>query len=158
MNVEAINKTIALIEASAPERVQMRDWFSDSKNWCKTNACIAGWVIMANLKHKKGIKIAPSYRATMILDLDYDTTDNLFVMRDLSTAPAKYMRYYELVKSTGVDPRDPLNNLRVSDLGLFDMLPATIRKQAAINVLTILRDTGKVDWLRAIEEALPKKE
>jgi len=35
----------------------------------------------------------------------------------------------------------------------IDALPATVRRQAAINVLSHLRDTGEVDWRSAIDRA-----
>jgi hypothetical protein len=102
---------------------------------CNTAFCIAGWVNAldaASLNKKARIDDLLFSNDTFAADwlgLDEDRAHSLFYMED------GYMK--DGVGST-------------SD---FDELPGEIRKRAAIAVLEYLRDTGEVDWDRAIELA-----
>ena len=142
---EVINKTIAAIEKAAPERVEM-SYFVSSDNRCNTAACIAGWVFLANTP-----KTEPIYNVSDtvlgLLNISVDQEDKLFFMVEdnnevqtaLIAAGAK----------SGFNYRGNLSS--------FDALASEVRKRAAINVLTILRDTDKVDWPTAITEAVKAK-
>lgn len=149
MNISVINRTIATIERAAPERVAMKTFFSQPFDWCNTTACIAGWVCLTY--YKEGIRnLDVEYRAELALGIeDTDTSRELFFM---DYASQEYVEDLGFLLND-----DTIYVLSLNALDAFDRLPPAVRKQAAINVLTILRDTNKVDWLTAIREAKAAK-
>ena len=101
---------------------------------CKTAFCIAGWVNALTAADSDGnrkigdLNFGSESRAADWLGIDSEQGENLFFM-------------------VSADP----------ELEEFDELPDAIRKRAAIAVLEHLRDTGEVDWDRAIELAMAQK-
>ena len=144
MNRENIKRTIESIEMAAPERLQMGGYLGahSFERSCCTVGCLAGWAWMteARLQGKsfneviekaKGVSVHNAGRE--FLGLDPDTADKLFLMqsalRDSKGRP----------KSWGISE--------------FDSLHPLVRRQAAINVLTLLYTMGTVEWDKAIKDA-----
>lgn len=178
MNQVAIQRTIEAIEQADAKRIKMTEYFDDlynveeeEFNICKTPACIAGWVILAHNIQDDGTKkfktksdlnsnrLSFDKQANVWLGLDFRISKQLFMMELLNTSPDTYRQFYLICtaitgRSIKLDkvgaPEDPYP----SDLMIvFDELPAEYRKQAALNVLRHLRDTGEVDWLTALKKA-----
>lgn len=97
---------------------------------CNTAFCIAGWVnalksVRVNSKMKiEDLLFSNDEYAADWLGIDEDQAHALFYMEE-----------------SAIDTME------------FDELPDNIRKRAAIAVLEHLRDTGEVDWDRAVELA-----
>lgn len=154
MNIDAINKVIDLISSKEPERVLMGGYYSDPSAKCGTAACIAGWTLMSQMAWAD-IQDMSSFRkdikAAEILDIDISLVRwQLFYM--------KYMPGEDTLKFIELGMNYQETNRACSSrtfvLDLFDSLPAPLRKQTAINVLTTLRDTGEVDWLGSLQTAV----
>lgn len=149
MNIENIQKIIARLKADDGSHFKMKGWAAwlphiaqareADENYptefveCGTAFCIGGWANMlrdeASAKTLKGAQfesfIQDEETAARWIGISYSQAQRLFRMEN-------------------------------SDLGLlyFDRLPQAVRRQAGINVLELLIETGgSVDWDQAIEAA-----
>ena len=156
MNKEAINKTIAAIEnCKHAEQICMGTFTHGmgSDAMCDTAACIGGWMVVANYSEAERKSWSNrtgdvADRATDILGAyeDGDIAGQLFFMDYVDRFALRTLVFSVL-------NRDPEYT---SVLSSFDELPADIRKQSMLNVLHILHDTGRVEWIEAITLAIRK--
>lgn len=160
LNVKAIDKTIEAIKKTTGDRFQMSVFINDFGytgriHTCETAACIAGWACLANLPRDErirqtissnwdkmgadvlGLSLYPHSAAHELFLLGaYDRDDKIVeIVKDIFS---KFGLYYNRERTV---------------LSNFDQLPERFRKQAAVNVLTILKEMGKVDWVTALEMA-----
>ena len=170
MNLEAINRTINLVKKAPPEQCQMKDFCEDNvlslhpedfkrskpKITCGTAHCAAGWAIAANFqiaakacaaiqKQRQSLEVNIERIAAAVLDIDNHQSDQLFLINTSEYGEDKIRIAATLAKHGLIWHWNILTN--------FDRLPHDLRKQALINVLEILRDTGQVDWPLALEKA-----
>ncbi len=139
LNLDTINKTIAALEKAAPERFKMGRFLES----CGTVGCIAGWVTIATMTTPI-VNVDPERIAKKALGFEPvgdPRTEKLFFMDFDDETEVKIA--YEIESSGWFVSLDSFDRC----------LSPAVRKQAAINVLTILRDTGEVDWLTAIRKA-----
>lgn len=145
INKENIDKVIKQIKAADADRFRMSCFLSDSGHLCGTAACIAGWTALTFHKQnlQRFVNIDFHDQAAYHLGLDRKQCEELF-----------YMSYDEAL-DVEVAISQILDDLKpYASLDSFDrVLPPNVRQAAAVNVLTILRDTEKVDWLTAIKQA-----
>ena len=159
-----ITRTIEAIKKADPKRFEManflnidRDVYPSAKaTKCNTTACIGGWIALANLADSNpnfADYIGASGMAQMIGLDDYNDYEHSIAVEELFYLTIESgERTHRMATLLGTE--SPHQFIRK-----FDQLPPEVRQQAAINVLTILRDTRKVDWVTALEQALhPKAE
>jgi len=155
-----IKRTIEAIQGAEPERFQMSEFFTENSFSCSTAACVAGWVAIANYEYEKPwIDTVISSLWDIKYDLTSTTTEALGITED----EARELFYLDISKQAMFDLLNQygvvlpqLSNFgeyqsRLATIVIFDFLPAKFRKQAAINVLTILRDEGRVSWNDALK-------
>lgn len=170
MDVERLNRIIGLIVKAKPGLFMMTEIALDRS--CGTAACVAGWTIIDEIvqhsnpvseetiweltqdRYMPGQLTNPDYSnsqaenmmgyAQSLLGLDKHEVGKLFQMNDICSNS-----FRRLCQSYGIDPGS-----KYMPLIVFDELPALVRQRSAINVLTILRDTGEVKWMEAISNAL----
>ena len=169
MNTEAITRTIQLIEKRPAKQFKMGSFSFNpkTKRWddeptCGTAACIAGFVLAAckpgvdkssgsfsqGAGDTVGIGGSFSHRAGAVLGIDLEGGQELFFMRTLRYEEAYLDLIYKTLRKLGIK-----KGLEDCQLAAFDLLPARIRKRAAVIVLQKLASTGKVDWFGAITNA-----
>jgi hypothetical protein len=146
MNIEAITKTIKLIERMPAERMYMRDFATGDTHvsaTCETAACVGGWAVAAN----PPIHFY-SYQQAMLesFQVTGHIAGSIIYMFDVS---GNKKTFENLVRT--VVPNVNTNN---SILSIFDELPAEMRKRAMIIMLQELVVTGEVDWLGAVANAI----
>ena len=170
MNIEHINLVIAAIEAAEPEQVIAGDIAIDldskgGDTYCNTAACIAGWVSFALTKNFNYWLFEPHITgARKALGITSNQASQLFMMHYDAEVDENYkLALRKLLNLPAHDDDDDEAYLNIDDieqqqpdviLDAFDKLPPEVRKRASINVLTLLRDTNTVDWLKAIQTAL----
>lgn len=166
LNIEAIDKTIEAIRSSK-DRFEMSVFISDPAHICKTVACIAGWAVLANAP-EKAVAAAVNRGApwdTIAAEILGLENDEQVLPGGISSSANKLFLMY--TGPYGEDLHDELKHLILEQLGdkampsysilrNFDMLPSKVRKSAAIHVLTRLKETGKIDWLYALNAAFNK--
>ena len=169
MNREVLTKTIAEIEKAPAKRVIMFDWLrnlgnpevhessgdiEDLEEWkCNSAACIAGWIVKANLSKAKNIKntmidLDPGMTIPRIAELlvfgnkDKEELDSLFHVKNCTLTIRSILSELSIDSGSEYKPD-----------ALFDFLPDSIRKHTVLTVLRDFRDTGACDWKDAIEQA-----
>lgn len=160
LNVKAIDKTIEAIKNTTGYQFQMSVFinnygYTGRIHTCETAACIAGWACLVNLPEDERLRQSMSNNwekmGADVLGLPsypHPAAQDLFLL-------GAYDRDIRIVESV----KDIFSKfgIRYSSemtvLSNFDMLPERFRKQAAVNVLTILKEMGKVDWVTALEMA-----
>lgn len=130
-----------LIEAirSEPNRFKMASWYSGGgldkfmKRDCGTAACIGGWI---EAFARVDLKIdRPISSAEEIAWLGIDTTEGQMAKLFIASSEGEFGYLARL------------------DMKSFDrLLNAEERSRAGVRVLEILRDTGRTDWPRALQE------
>lgn len=166
VNKKAIDKTIALIEAMVPDKIQMHkfmrlnseaipDQFKGTGE-CLSAACIGGWVVTANcpittvLNDYVRLKDSREERqigvlAQEVLNLDRERASDLFYMQGV---PAGTWMW--LCRQLGIENMQQYHTV----LDMFDTFPADFRKRAALKVLRNLRNYDVVDWGQAMKDCL----
>lgn len=155
MNTDNIQHVIALIKSKPAEKFIMGEFFADWNGLqneeiidCKSAMCVAGWTLVACRPQALPTILAheiESY-AAIALGLTREQQQDLFYMNNV---PCQ-----SLLDLGAHDPdaeSDGIYHKRI--LPTFDTFPAELRRQAAINVLTILLEVGQVHWLPAIISA-----
>ena len=143
LNVSLFNQVIADIQADDGETFLMNEFLIDGKQFIQTGCgapgCLAGWALMA------------AFKDATIEDREALVPKNwVTVAADLIGIPP----------SSRIDSSDAVNALfymrgsRMAMKEFDEELSATQRKRAAIEVLTHLRDTGFIDWDRALTMTL----
>jgi hypothetical protein len=145
MNVENIKAVIAAIQAAKPHRFMMALYTVDLTKVdslanmagmrlgeCGTAGCIAGWCEMVRLG------LTQDKDADKKID-EGDVAQNAADFLEL----ASYKQERALFAMQGAN----------AEMRRFDQLPPVVRKSSAVNVLTGLIETGKVDWDGAIKKA-----
>lgn len=155
MNTDNITKVIELIKSKPAEKFIMGEFFADWSGLssedvvdCKSAMCVAGWTIVAcrpqALPTIMAHEIEPT--AALALGLTREQQQDLFFMNCVP--------HQELLNLGAHDPdADCAEIYHKRVLPTFDTFPAELRRQAAINVLTILLEVGQVHWLPAIISA-----
>lgn len=169
MNIPNVEKTRAAIEAAEPARFRMHYFFERAGNvvhttedFCSTAGCVGGWALIAC-----GVKELDQNRVMLpggtrwqtlndaaqeVLGLTYWTAGALFHMDGVTPLEMR-RRCGRLVKDLGALERiEEEDVVRV----VFDKLPAVVRRDAAVRVLSCLLVTEQVHWLRSIEQAIDK--
>lgn len=153
MNTDNINKLIDWLKVDQGRHFHMSSWnstvlddkpfkYDPNKEYCGTTFCLAGTcellfqldnnVLPQELQvNIRGWRGRYRVRGTEYLDLNVKQGERLFLM-------------------DGLDGEGPV--LIRHMLQKFDQLCKPRRAAAAIRVLEILRDTGEVDWMQAIND------
>ena len=147
-NTANINKLIELLRADQGRHFIMRKFvhhLGTDDNCriqqyaeCKTACCLAGWANTFALAEEEGTdwKSITGYNFAAELG-DRERAGHWLGITDYCT----YIELFEI---------HSLQDIGVMPLTKFDNLPAETRVSAAIAVLEHLRDTGYVNWLRAL--------
>ena len=135
LNTALLTQIIEAMKADDGEAILMNIFIEDSDKFrstgCGTAGCVAGWAFMVHYagttKQARGLALMPNWElaAAKLLGIDHTVATSLFYM----------------------------SHCHWGQTGDFDTLHANVRKHAAIFALEHLRDTGEVDWDRAIHRS-----
>jgi len=150
LNVPLINQIIADMEADDGEAILMNSFLIAEDKFvstgCGAAGCIAGWAYMVAFKD------ATIRERKALNRMSWENT-----AAELLGIPRREYTF-------GSDAIDTLFYMNGSYMSLkeFDYLEPAQRKRTAIELLTHLRDTGFIDWDRALgvtldSEVLPSK-
>ena len=151
-NREAVVKTLAAISKAPAEQLGMSRYCKYQRGIktsinCKTAYCIGGWMIAVTY---------PKYQYQSS-DIDAYIVTIFGAYEDGGALLTRALFYLDFIGVAGNQLDDLLARLtggHYTRLDAFDNLPAKIRKGAMCNVLQGLLDTGEVDWISAIDNAV----
>src|SRR5690606_25804485 len=138
-NAKVLDRTIAAIEASQPERVRMAEFFIPYASLCDTAACIAGWVALANYQYEQpwlerkvltveDLRTDVDEAAAQVLELTPDEEQELFYMFLMWKNLCEVFDKHGLTDVKGIDLTEPYPAVPI--LTMFDAFPAKFRKKA----------------------------
>lgn len=162
MNLDAIDRTIALIEKQEPEHIIMASywkgtWEDDlaySTPRCGFPACVGGWTVLANRD-----KFEPEYwrSKSLLNNIENNVADVLAISID-EVKDIALMNKLNFGDLLGIAKRleHHMECHIDEDWGVietFDHFPPTMRQQAAVHLLQIMKTEGRIDWLAACDTA-----